>query len=230
MLNAFGLGTAAQLSLVLAGLIVFWVIVPDKIVGAFAGFGAGLLLSAVAFDLVPEAKDLPTWESSLWMLAGAAVFVVADRIVEHRFGGAGGSAALGIVIGSIVDGVPESIIFGTQIGRGLAISMAFLLAVFVSNIPQALAPSADLAKSGWSKSKVALMWAAVAVVCGIASALGWLAAVNISEVSGARAAALGAGGVLAMLTDSLLPFAFERDESMAGVWCVVGFCLSLAMS
>ncbi len=230
MLNAFALGTVAQASLVLAGLIVFWFSVPDKMVGAFAGFGAGLLLSAVAFDLVPEAETLPAWESSLWLLGGAAVFVVADRIVEARFGGAGGSAALGIVIGSIVDGVPESIIFGTQIGRGMAVSMAFLLAVFVSNIPQALAPSADLAKSGWGKSKVALMWAAVAVVCGVASALGWLAAVNISEVSGARAAALGAGGVLAMLTDSLMPFAFERDESMAGVWCVLGFCVSLAMS
>ncbi len=229
MLNALALGTVAQLSLVLAGLVVFWVVVPSRVVGALAGLGAGLLLSAVAFDLVPEADTLPVWESSLWMLLGAAVFVVADRIVEKRFGGGGGSAALGIVIGSIVDGIPESVIFGTQMGRGMSVSMAFLLAVFVSNIPQALAPSADLATSGWSKSKITMMWAAVAAACGTASGLGWLASVNISEVSGARAAALGAGGVLAMLTDSLMPFAFERDESMAGVWCVLGFCLALAM-
>jgi zinc transporter, ZIP family len=55
---------------------------------------------------------------------------------------------LGIVVGSVVDGVPESLIFGIKIGAGITVSPSFLAAVFVSNIPQAIAPSADLWGSG----------------------------------------------------------------------------------
>jgi zinc transporter, ZIP family len=69
-------------------------------------------------------------------------------------GTAGSGGALGIIVGSVVDGVPESLIFGIQIGTGVAISVGFLVAVFVSNIPQAIAPSADLAASGWGPKKL----------------------------------------------------------------------------
>jgi ZIP family zinc transporter len=230
MLQAFSLGLVAQLSLVICGLIVFWVKVPSKVTGVLGGLGAGLLLGAVAFDLVPSAELLSPVELALWTLGGAAVFVVSDRIVEAKFDSKGGTAALGIVIGSIIDGVPESLIFGIQVATGVPISVAFLVAVFVSNVPQALAPSADLATSGWSMPKLVGMWAAVAVACGVAAALGWGAASLTSDANGQRAAAFAIGGVLAMLTDSLMPFSFERAEDWAGVWTVIGFAASLAMS
>ncbi len=230
MLQAIALGTIAQSSLVLCGLVVFWWTVPKKVVGAMAGLGAGLLLGAVAFDLVPSAKELSNPSLAAWMLGGAAVFVISDRIVEAKFGNEGASAALGIVIGSIIDGVPESLIFGIQIAAGIPISIAFLTAVFVSNVPQALAPSADLAAEGWGKAKLVGMWAGVALACGLAAALGYGMAHITGTANGDRASALAIGGVLAMLTDSLMPFSFERGGAAAGVWAVLGFCVSLAMS
>jgi len=229
MLNAIGLGVIAQASLVLCGLLVFWFTVPSRAVGALAGLGAGLLVGAIAFDLVPEATQLDSVALALWMLLGAAVFVVSDRLVAARFGEDGPTAAYGIVIGSIVDGVPESLIFGIQIAAGIPVSVAFLAAVFVSNIPQALAPSAELASAGWSRSRVVGLWAAVAGACGIASALGYAAAGLVPGVEGDAAAAFAIGGVLAMLTDSLMPFSFERGGDVAGVWTVVGFCAALMM-
>jgi ZIP family zinc transporter len=229
MLKAIGLGMIAQASLVLSGLLVFYIAVPKRVVGAFAGLGAGLLVGAIAFDLVPEADQLSTLAVSAWMLVGAAVFVVSDRIVERKFGSEGPSAALGIVIGSIIDGVPESLIFGIQIASGIPISIAFLTAVFVSNVPQALAPSAALAESGWSKGRLVGLWGAVVVACGVAAALGYGATQIASSVTGDRTSAFAIGGVLAMLTDSLMPFSFERGGNQAGVWTVVGFCAALAM-
>jgi ZIP family zinc transporter len=163
------------------------------------------------------------------MLAGAIVFLVSDRLVEAKFGDQRPSAALGIVIGSIIDGVPESLIFGIQIAAGLAISPAFLAAVFVSNIPQALAPSADLAKAGWGKAKVVGMWTVVAVACGVAAGLGYGAVQVTSAANGDRASAFAIGGVLAMLTDSLMPFSFERAKAWAGVWTAAGFIAAIAM-
>jgi ZIP family zinc transporter len=227
MLDAILLGAAAQSSLLLSGLAVYLVKVPQKVVGAFAGFGAGALIAAIAFDLIPQGEGLQYGQLALWLLVGGGVFIVSDALVESRFGEAGGSSALGIVVGAVVDGVPESLIFGIQVASGQSISASFLIAVFVSNVPQALAPSADLADSGWRAGKMALMWGVVIIACGAASGLGFVAT-DAWGLDGDRAAAFAAGGLLAMLTDSLMPFALERGGTWAGIWTVVGFASSLA--
>ena len=106
------------------------------------------------------------------MMVGVAVFLLADEIVERRFGSEGAGGAMGIVVGSVVDGVPESMILGIQVGTGLAISLGFVAAVFISNIPQAIAPSADLAAGGWSPRQLGGLWLLVVLACGVAAALG----------------------------------------------------------
>lgn len=227
MLEAFGLGAAAQASLLLAGLAVFWITVPRTIVGVLAGIGAGGMIGAVAFDLIPESHHLEAWQLALWMLVGVAIFWLGDWVVDKKFGTAGVGGAMGIVVGSVVDGVPESLIFGIQIGTAFPISASFLAAVFISNIPQALAPSAALAKAGWTKKRVGLLWLGIVLACGVAAALGYLFTDLTSAASGDRAAALAAGGLLAMLTDSLMPFAFERGRNWAGAATAVGFCLTV---
>ena len=112
----------------------------------------------------------------------------------------------------------------------MPISLPFLTAVWVSNIPQALAPSADLAKSGWPPLRTALMWTAVLVACAVAAGLGFAGAKVLGDATGGRAAAFAAGGLLAMLTDSLVPFAYQHAGIQAGIWTVIGFAVSLAMA
>jgi ZIP family zinc transporter len=227
MIGAALVGALAQASLILSGLAVYVVRVPRRLVGILAGYGAGALIGAIAFDLIPESEVLPTIETAAWLLVGAAVFVVADRLVESRFGEGGAAGPLGIVVGAVVDGVPESLIFGIQLAGGQGLSAAFLAAVFISNIPQALAPSVDLRESGWSPARLGGMWAVVVVVCGLTAGLGFLLA-DATGATGGRAAAFAAGGLLAMMTNSLMPFAFERGGTLAGIATVVGFAISLA--
>jgi ZIP family zinc transporter len=205
----------------------------------------------VSFDLLPEADALGDLGLTSWLLIGAGVFVGGDWLVDRRFGGAvatpatgpegdqgvtgqaagsdqeedGAQGALGIVLGSVVDGVPESLIFGIGVAAGNPVSTSFLAAVIVSNIPQALAPSAELAAAGWSRARLCVMWGSVVVACGVASWLGYL--VGSAGGNGDRMAALAAGGLLAMLTDSLMPFAYRRGRNLAGVWTVVGFALAV---
>jgi zinc transporter, ZIP family len=231
MLEAFGWGLLAQSSLLLAGLLVCWVTVPTKVVGVLGGFGAGAMIAAVSFDLLPEAQaHIKPWQTGVWMMLGVAVFLVADKIVERRFGSAGAGGAMGIVVGSVVDGVPESTILGIQVGTGFTISLSFVAAVFISNIPQAIAPSADLAASGWGPRRLGTLWLLVVLACGAAAALGFLATDVTGAVQGDRAAALAAGGLLAMLTNSLIPFSFERGGALAGAATALGFCLSVMSS
>ena len=228
MLDALALGTLAQSSLLLAGVAVCWVTIPPRLVGVLAGFGVGALISAVSFDLISEAEELDSWQMGLWMLIGLIVFLGGDYVVERRFGNEGTGGSMGIVVGSVVDGVPESIIFGIQLATGFPLSPSFLGAVFVSNIPQAVAPSADLHASGWSPRRLGGLWFLVVLACGVAAVLGFLAADVSGAATGDRMAALAAGGLLAMLTNSLVPFAYERAGALAGAATVAGFCVSLA--
>jgi len=229
LLEAIALGALAQVSLLLSGLFATWVTVPRRYVGWLAGFGAGALISAVSFDLFAQARALGGVGLMLWLLIGAGVFIGGDYAVDRRIGPSKGSGALGIVLGSVVDGIPESLIFGIGVAAGNPVSAAFLGAVIVSNVPQALAPSAELAAAGWSRSRLALMWGAVVIGCGLAAGVGYLVGAA-GQATGVRMAALAAGGLLAMLTDSLMPFAFERGGALTGVWTVVGFALAAATS
>jgi zinc transporter, ZIP family len=231
VLEALGWGLLAQSSLLVAGLVVCWITVPTKLVGILGGFGAGAMIAAVSFDLLPEAQEhIEPWQTGLWMLMGVAVFLLADAFVERRFGSEGAGGAMGIVVGSVVDGVPESAILGIQVGAGLTISLGFVAAVFISNIPQAIAPSAELAASGWDARRLGRLWLFVVLACGAAAALGFLATDVTSAIQGERAAALAAGGLLAMLTNSLMPFSFERGGPLAGAATAIGFCLSVLNS
>lgn len=228
-IGAFLLAAFAQSSLLAGGLIVYPFKFSSRVLGWLAAFGAGALLSAVSFDLIPEAAALATIESAVLLIAGAGIYLVADRLVEARFGGEGSGNTMGIVVGAIVDGVPESLIFGIAVTSGEPISVALVAAVWVSNLPQAMAPSSELAKQGWSWVKTGGMWAAVVLACALTALLGYAIGVNSATATGAGAAAIAAGGVIAMLTDSLLPFAYTKGGRQAGFWAVVGFGLTLLM-
>jgi ZIP family zinc transporter len=69
------------------------------------------------------------------------------------------------------------------------------------------------------------MWGMVVVACGVAAVLGF--AIGAHGGAGDRAAGLAAGGVLAMLTNSLMPFSYERGGRLTGLWTVVGFVLAI---
>lgn len=231
MFYSFLIGVLSQSSLLLSGLAVYLVKVPDRIVGWIAGFGAGALISAISYDLFTRKSEaqIGIIESGLWLLFGSLIFIGGDYIIDKRIGHDNTGPALGIILGAIVDGVPESVILGLQLAAGITFSGAFLFAVWISNIPQALAPSSDLIQRGWSKEKMALVWGGVVLICGIASGLGYLLSNQSSDAAAFKMASFAAGGLLSMLTDSLIPFAYKKGGVISGIWTVVGFVVAFVM-
>jgi ZIP family zinc transporter len=240
MLSAFGWGFLAASSLILGGVIALAWRMPNRVLGLVMGFGSGVLISAVAYELVQEAFDTAAGGGSLalGLISGSLAFFVGDGIID-RMGGAdrkssgGGQAsgsALAIVLGIVLDGIPESIVLGLTLVGGGSVSAAFLAAVFISNLPESIAATSGLARAGWSHSKLLGLWTAVALVSGVAALLGFGVLEDASPNTIAYVLAFAGGAILTMLADTMMPEAFEHGGKLVGVVTTIGFGVAFALS
>jgi zinc transporter, ZIP family len=212
-----------------------------KWTGLIMAFGAGAIISAAAYQLIlgPVADEKGSFYLvGLGIAAGALTFYFADRWVDNMGGAdrmnfegsqAGGSG-LGIVLGSLLDGVPESLVLGLSLVHSPTVSLAFIFAVAISNVPQGLGGTAGMLSSGWPKSKITRLWLAVCGLSILAAGLGYWLATLLPGATGAVVDAFAAGALLVMLTDSMLPESFEHGGKEAGLSLVIGFSLALAMT
>jgi ZIP family zinc transporter len=191
-----------------------------RTVGLMMAFGAGTLLSAVGYQLIPETSLEHGWRVGAAFLLGALTYYAGARIIDR-----GGNSGGALFLGALLDGIPESFILGLGLALGGSISLAFLAAVLLSNAPEGLAGTANLRGAGVAERRITLMWTALTVVCGIASLAGYLVA---DEVSGAGeiASAFAGGAVLTMLADSMVPESYEQAGRTAGLLTVVGFLVA----
>ena len=156
MLNALFWGVVATSSLILGGLLGSWFSFGKRTLGLIMAFGVGALISAVSFELVAPALQVTTTaQVSLGLLVGAFTFYVGDwligRLGEGRKNADGPheeSSGLGIVLGTVLDGIPESAVLGMSLATGDGVSMALLASIWISNFPEALGGSVGLEKSG----------------------------------------------------------------------------------
>lgn len=210
----------------------------DRTVGLIMGFGAGALLSAIAYELVPESA-LGGGAMGVAFCFGAITFFVADWLVDHRGGAdrkdiagdkAGGSG-LAIFIGTLLDNVPESIVLGMSLALGGAINVAFLSAVFISNLPEGVAGTANLEAAGRSHRDIFWMWTALVIISAACAGLGYILISSlIPEADGRRAQAFAAGAMLTMLADAMMPEAFEHGGKLVGIFTVMGFLVAATLA
>lgn len=162
----------------------------ERAIGLMMGFGGGTLLSAVAYELIPESSLEEGWQIAVSFVLGALVYYVGDRIVDRGGGesrsaiapgvGAGGSGAA-MFLGALLDGIPEAFILGLGLALGGSISVAFVAAIFVSNVPQGLAGTTSLQEAGTPDRRIFVMWTALTIACGVASLLGYLLRTGSAE-------------------------------------------------
>jgi ZIP family zinc transporter len=240
MAEAFFWGLLAASSLLIGGVIALEIDVHERALGVIMAFGSGVLISAVAFELVEEAFDTAhgSLEVAYGLLAGALTFYVGDLLIDHMGGSerkrmAGGQAsgsALAIVLGIVLDGIPESIVLGLSILTGGSVSVAFLAAVFMSNLPEAIAATAGLSAGGWRRARILGLWALVALVSAVAALAGYGLFDTASPRLLAFVLAFAGGAVLTMLADTMIPEAYEHGGSFVGVVTTVGFGVAFALS
>jgi zinc transporter, ZIP family len=211
-----------------------------RALGLVMGFGSGVLISAVSFELVEEAAATAEGLRStfLGLFAGAVVFTVGDVLIG-RLGYAERkdidgvpqeAGGLPIVLGTLLDGIPESAVIGLTLLQSGEVGVAMLVAVFVSNIPEAIAATVGLRAGGWSREKVGVLWATIAVASAIAAAVGYAALDGASPDALAFIFAFAGGAMLTMLATSMMPEAFEHAGRPVGLLTVLGFAVAFGIN
>jgi ZIP family zinc transporter len=238
MLAAGLWGFGAASALIVGALIGLVGKVPRQFVALAMAFGAGALISALAFDLTEDAfvhgGTLPVAGG---LAAGALVFFTGDQLLHRRGGARRGKKVAkaadngaAIVLGAMLDGIPESVVLGSTLIAGGAIGLPFLAAVAISNVPEALSAAADLRREGHRPPWIIGLWVAVAVVSGIASALGYALLGGMGENGIPLIQAFAAGAILTMLSDTMIPEAFQDGGDLTGLATVFGFATAFLLS
>jgi zinc transporter, ZIP family len=235
--TAFGWGAFSSASLYIGEALAGPMERRNRATGLIMGFGAGTLISAIAYELIPASNLENSLGTFVAVLVGALAYYVGDRLVDKGGGGnrqdidaahqQGSGAAM--FIGALLDGVPEAFILGITLKAGGGISVAFVTAVFVSNIPQGIAGTSSLKAAGYSDRHVFRMWTALLIATAITAAVGYVVADRVAH-GGLYAEGFAAGAVLTMLADSMMPEAFEHGGNSVGLITVVGYLVAAALT
>ncbi|MGW5612952.1 ZIP family metal transporter [Streptomyces sp. NPDC003877] len=248
VIQAGGWGVVAGSALLLGAVLGYRLHVPQKVIALVMAFGAGVLLSAVSFELVGEAYDeAGLVPAALGTLAGALAYTagnlwLAGRGARHRKRSGHHPAqaqpseeedkgsGLALALGALLDGVPESAVIGVGLLNGGAVSAVTVAAVFISNIPEGLSSSAGMRKAGRGKGYVFGVWGAIAVASAVSAVLGYAVVGGFSTAVIAAVTAVAAGAILAMIADTVIPEAFQEAHLAIGLVTVGGFLVSFALS
>ena len=246
-------GIGASMLLVGAAL-AFAFDVPAMLRGLVLAFGAGALFGAVAYELFEEAvrTSVGGWDVLIGFASGAIVFflgsVAIDRMGSTRSSSSGDSGdatdgpmrlsarrdprtdGLSVLLGTVLDGVPESVVLGASLLGGTGVGIPVLVAIGISNVPEGLSASEDLMAAGFTRRRIIGVWLAVVAASAVAAGLGYMALDAAGPSLTAFVDAFAAGAILTMLAETMVPEANEIGGRAVGLATSLGFAVAASLS
>jgi len=239
-------GMVGGSALLLGAAAAYFIHFPQRLIAAIMAIGAGVLISAVAFDLMDEAYAKGGFDSTaIGFFGGALAYTLANILVsragaKHRKrsgsnprqsqAAADTGSGLSIAIGALLDGIPESVVIGVSLLQGGGVSLVTVAAVFLSNVPEGLSSAAGMKKAGRSARYIFGVWGGIALASGVAAAIGNIAMAGAGADAVAAITAIAAGAILAMLVDTMIPEATEETHEFSGLIAVAGFLAAFVLT
>ncbi|MBC8168115.1 MAG: ZIP family zinc transporter [Bryobacteraceae bacterium] len=231
--------------LLLGAAVSYFVELPHRVISAVVGFGGGVLIAVLSFDLIEEAYKHGGFGSTIAAcFAGAALFCAANWYISQHGGkhrkrcgdcvqqpteveqkGSG----LAIAVGALIDEIPEAIIIGISLVGGGSIGFPVIVGFFLANIPQGLSGTAGMKQANRSARYIFGLLTSIVLMSGLAAAVGYGVFGYFSPGVIGGVGAFAAGGMLAMLAETMIPEAFEDAQSFIGLITVAGFLCAFAL-
>jgi zinc transporter, ZIP family len=232
VLSALLFGLVASSALVIGAVAGAYWTPPRLVLASALAFASGALITALSFDLFQESFERGgAWLSAFGLLGGAATFVAADELLDRYIEGAGGVSAFALLAGVTLDGIPENMALGVSLletsGAG---ALTLLVAIFFSNLPEALGGAVGMRQQGRTRRFAIGLWSATAVVLAAAVVLGNVALSRAGEGHLAVLLAFAGGAVLASLADTLMPDAYREGGAWVAFATAAGFLLSFLIA
>ncbi|HEX5764525.1 MAG TPA: ZIP family metal transporter [Woeseiaceae bacterium] len=215
---------------------------PHHAIAMAMSVGAGLLLAGVSFKVAADAIRIAgPAAAALSLLIGAAVFSASNALLA-RFGAAHRKrcgdcmqqpieseqpgSGVAIALGNALDGLPEALVLGIVLRERIA-PIALVVAFSLGNFPEALSSAAGMRTAGRSHAYIVFMWSAIAIGAAVAIALGYVGFTALDDVWPPRLQAFGAGALIAMTAETMIPEAFHNSPRFSGLLAACGFALLL---
>jgi ZIP family zinc transporter len=227
---------------------------PHRLIATVMGFGAGVLVAVLTLELVIESSERGSMlATATGFMGGALLFSLCNWLLESRGAaerkrcgvcvsqpseGEIPGSGLAIGVGALIDGVPESLAIGLSIAaaRGVEVaqgettfSFALVAGFLLANIPQGLSSASGMRHAGRARMYVLGVWTTIVIASTITSIVGAVVFVGASDVFLAVLTAVAAGGVLAMLAETMIPEAFHLNRRFIGVVTACGFMVALLL-
>ncbi|CAM3868330.1 ZIP family metal transporter [Mesobacillus zeae] len=210
-----------------------------NIIGAIMAFGTGVLIGAASFELLADSVNEGGLAATVaGFLAGALIFTVVDILLSRKGGkerkrsreGSRNSTGLAIFFGTVFDAIPESVILGVSLLESKSVSWLLVAAIFISNIPEGMSSSVGLKKDGYSNRKILILWLVVLALSAVSSFAGYILLADASPVLIGGIGAFAAGGVVSMVSSTMMPEAYEEGGPIVGLIAASGLLCSLVLS
>jgi zinc transporter, ZIP family len=230
--------------LIAGAILASYVNLKKSIIASIMAFGAGVLIAALTFSLIEEAYNLVNdlVPVILGFTLGGLSYSIANHALNRNGGtknrkrshgenAGGGKDASGIalMIGSLMDNIPENMALGISIVAGGVVNIVLIAAIFISNFPEGLASSQGMKNNGKSIRKILLLWAIVVAIGTISSAIGFSVLANVNKEIVSIALSYASGAILVMLAESMIPEAFEEGGSKIGLAAMAGFAVAFVL-
>jgi zinc transporter, ZIP family len=240
-------GFIASIPLLIGSIIALIVTLPKQVIAIIMAFGSGVLVAALAFSLIEEAFSLSESITSviIGFVLGGLSYTLANYILNRKSRGsarhrkkshgenAGGgkdASGLALLVGSVMDNIPENMALGISLVTGGAVNIVLIAAIFLSNFPEGLSSAQGMKSNGRSKKYIVSLWSIAVVIGTISSVIGFTFLSNTAPSTISIAISFAAGAILVMLAESMIPEAHaEGGSSRIGIATMAGFAIAFIL-
>ena len=228
-------------SLLAGALIGVYFHLKQKTIAAVMAFGSGVLICALTFGLIEEAFGHGGFDAVIiGFLVGGLLYLIGDRTI-HYLGGRKHKrhqhspaeldiSGLAITLGSILDGIPESVALGIALFANRTVGFIMIAAIVISNIPESIASINGLKKEKFSAKSIFSIWISVGIVVFLSTILSFIFLHDLNPNTIGILDSLAAGAILAMLAGSMMPEAYEEGGYAVSILTIIGFLVTFVIS